>query len=187
MGGVFVGEKIGYQRMFLMLKQEDTGYGSNQDPSGYVKIEIRDDKGKMTIAVENLKEDIERFGYKAYILSMGAKDIAYADIGNLNIQKSKGELFWDFDPHNIGMKNFSINDFSAVAIVLKFKNPGNNTIICPLAAYKDKKLQWRESLSESFGKALSVTGSRYKRRSKTLPLTRCSSTRSGMSVALIET
>lgn len=131
-----------------MLKQEDRGYGTDQDPSGYVKIEVREDKGKMTIVVQNLREAPEKYGYRAIILKSDENEICFASIGDFEVQRNRGELQWEFNPSNVGLKGFSINEFSAVAILLDKKSNGDNILICPLVAYKDKKVAWKGKLTD---------------------------------------
>jgi hypothetical protein len=36
-----------YQRSFIIFDEEDSGFGTEQRPSGHIKIEIRDGKGKI--------------------------------------------------------------------------------------------------------------------------------------------
>lgn len=151
-----MGEKIQYKRIFQMLKQEDLGFGTNQDPSGYVKIEVRENTGSMTLVVENLREAFGKFEYKVHLLMGKNENISIVSIGNINVQNNRGELFWEFNPLNVGMTGIPMNEFIAVAVVVDEKNQNNNSIICPLAGYKDKKIAWREKLADVINNNVSI-------------------------------
>lgn len=143
-----MGEKSLYRKLFLIFDQEDAGFGAGQSPSGYVKIEVRDGKGKLSAAVQNLKEDSKSIRYKLYILRCTGKDFSFVNAGVIPLNKNKGELQWEFVPENIDGLNNTIEDIDTVVVVAEYMDREKRGIVCPLAAYKGKKTAWRENFRE---------------------------------------
>ncbi|MCX8130791.1 MAG: hypothetical protein N3I35_11905 [Clostridia bacterium] len=137
-----------YYRSFLIFAQEDIGYGNNSTPSGYVKIESRDGKGKLNVSIQNLKENDEGSCYKMYILKCDEKTFFPVCIDVLTLHKNRSEVQWDFNPRNVADSGIDIEEFNIAAVVVENKNRTGWNIICPLAAYKDKKIPWRNKLKE---------------------------------------
>jgi len=132
-----------------MFQQEDLGYGSGQEPSGYIKLEARDGKARLTAVVQNMKEDANKLAYKIYIIKCTEEQVLPVCAGELKMQRSRGDLSWEFDPLNVEDTRNTINDFNMAAVIVEYKNKKNTEVICPLAAYKDKKVSWREAVNKN--------------------------------------
>lgn len=139
-------DRLKFFRTFLIFKQEDKGYGSGKEPSGYIKIEVRGGKGKLIAAVQNLKEDKSRFSYKLYILKHTEEKVIPVKVGTIPLKNGKGEIKWEFDPTDVDRTGSSIDEFTAAAVLVEFSDRKNTVVICPLVAYKDKKVNWRRKL-----------------------------------------
>jgi len=138
--------KLKFQRTFLIFKQEDAGYGAGQTPSGYVKIEARDGKGKLTAVVENLKEGSNQFSYMLYILKHDGGRITPVCVGKIPLNKNNGEIKWDFNAENVAGTGCRIEEFKTAIVLVEFGESENRGIICPLAACKDTNEEWRNKL-----------------------------------------
>jgi hypothetical protein len=134
-----------FYRSFLIFSQEDMGFGANGTPSGYVKIEAREGKGKLNASVQNLKENNYGSNYKVYILKCTENYIYPVYAGIIPCQKNRGELQWEFNPRNVGDSGIAIQDFNVAAVIVE-NNKASGNLICPLAAYKDKKLEWKDKM-----------------------------------------
>lgn len=137
-----------YYKSFLIFNQEDTGYGSGQAPSGYVRIEVRDGKGKLSASVQNLREDNGNLIYKLYIISSDDRDIYPAHVGAIPVSRGRGDLSWEFDPMNVAGTGKKVDAFNTAVVLAEHLERSDLKIICPLAAYKDKRIPWREKLKE---------------------------------------
>jgi hypothetical protein len=146
--GLLMESRIRYQRSFLIFNQEDPGYGAVQDPSGHVKIEVQDGKGKLLLLVYNLREDQEKVSYLLYIIKYSNSQVVPVRVGQLPVNKNKVELLWEFDPQNVNMTGLSIDEFNIAAVVVQDKGKNANELICPLAAYKGEKVQWRDKVRD---------------------------------------
>ncbi|PNT91518.1 hypothetical protein CDQ83_17225 [Clostridium thermosuccinogenes] len=138
--------KMRYYKSFLIFNQEDVGYGSGQTPSGYVRIEARDGKGKLSASVQNLREEQGKLIYKLYILSSDGRSIYPAYAGIIPLKRGRGELHWEFDPKNVAGTGKAADAFNAAVVLAEYPERESRQIICPLAAYKDKRIAWREKL-----------------------------------------
>lgn len=136
--------KIKYQRYYLILAQEDSGFGSGNEPSGHIKIEVRDGKGKLAASIQNIKEDKDGLQYKLCIIKCSETQIMPLSIGYIRLQKNRGELNWEFDPNDVALTGSTIDEFNMAVVLAEYRDNRNTEIICPLAAYKDNKINWRD-------------------------------------------
>lgn len=145
-GRMLVEIKPDFQRNFWIFVNEDTGYESVQRPSGHIKIEVREGRGKLWASVQNLLDN-GKFNYRLLLLNMNSSGIVEpVSLGVLEIKRNKGELEWKFNPQNVANTGLRIEDFGAAAILVEYIDRENTSIICPLAAYRNKKIQWRNGL-----------------------------------------
>lgn len=138
--------KIKNQRIFFMLNREDAGFGTALDPSGYVKIEVREGKGRLSAMVQNLRED--RLDYKLYLLWCSENMLFPVNVGSVPLKKNKGEINWEFIPENVANTGISIEKFNIAALLAENEEGAQLAVLCPLVAYKDKKLSWRDKVKE---------------------------------------
>lgn len=141
--------KKSYNRFFIIFQEEDKGYGIGPDrpPTGYVKVETKGDKGKVTVYAQNLKpfEDGECL-YKCYLISHQDKkdDVVYLGIMNID-ELGRGESSWESGAENAFESKVSVEKFNAAAIVVESK--GIDRLVAPLAGYMSKeKFEWRSKM-----------------------------------------
>jgi hypothetical protein len=131
-----------FQRDFMFFVQEDAGYGNGRNPSGYMKIEVKDGKGILSTLVQDMKEGASIPGYRLYLIKPGDNGMIPVDMGAIPIVKGRGELKLPFSPYDVASTGKSIDEFTIAAVLVDFMEAGNN-VICPLAAYKGKKVRWK--------------------------------------------
>ena len=177
----------GYQKNFLIFVNEDSGYEAGRKPSGYIRIEVRDGKGRLRASVQNLRQGGGRFDYCLYLIKSGSGGISpvhtgwgtgsgtagnaagwgagggrqvhagagltpgYAGhaggglisvcAGRLQHGLNGSELEWTFEPGNVGKSGYRIGDFDIAAIIVEYADRKYDAVICPLAAYKNKKTE----------------------------------------------
>lgn len=134
-----------YRKIFMILAQEDTGFGTGKEPSGHIKIEARDGKGEMSLSVQNLKEI--KGEYRVYIIKCGFDKAVPVLAGVIKPQNEKSQLKWQFNPQNVGNTGLSVDDFNVAAIITD--GASNEGIVCPLAAYREEKIPWREKFKNA--------------------------------------
>jgi len=141
--------KFKYQRSFLIFDEEDSGFGTEQKPSGHVKIEIKEGKGKLFCQVSNLSDDNGKIQYKLFLIKSDEYKAVPVLVGNIELERNRGDLEWTFDPYNINKTNLSIDKFNVIAVLATYADKENSYVICPLAAYKNGKVEWRQQLSKA--------------------------------------
>ena len=145
---MYVEGKMAFQRSFLIFNAEDTGFEAGQKPSGHVKIEVRDGKGKLWSAVQNLTAGDGRLDYKLFLIKTGSRDPAAVCAGLYKFHQNRAELEWGFDPANVSKSGRSIAEFDVAAVLAEYNDRKNLGVRSPLAAYRDKKTEWRKSLEK---------------------------------------
>lgn len=146
-----------YFRNFLIFEKEDPGYGNGAEPTGYIKLEGREGKGKLLASLQNLKEDAGRLTYKLFIIHCNDKMAFTVYVGKIPLNKGRGELKWDYDADNVAGTGIPIFDFNVAVVVVEFNDRENRSLICPLAAYKGEKVGWRgRALQDSYSDSSKV-------------------------------
>ncbi len=136
--------KAAFKRNFLILKQEDVGYADMREPSGFIKIEIKDGKGRLFASVKNLRENKVGSNYIVYMLSCTPKQVCSVCTGSIALTKSQGELEWYFDPENVSSTGKRIGEFNIFAVISIQRDKQEDAFICPLVAYRGKEVVWRD-------------------------------------------
>lgn len=130
----------------MIFSKEDMGYEAGKDPTGHVKIEVRDGRGKVEAAIQNLKQLNNGLTYILFLLSGNEEKVRLTRVGEIIIVNGKGEIKWEFNPYSTMDYNSSNNNFSAAVVLVEGKEALDERIICPLAAYKGKKFNWKEAV-----------------------------------------
>ena len=162
-GGLRLDARTGFQRSFLIFMNEDSGYEAGQKPSGHVKQEVREGKGKLYAQVQNLRPGNGRFAYGLYLLRNGKDGVITVCAGQLAPEPNKAELEWSFDPRNVGGSGYSIEEFDSAVVLVEYADRPADTVICPLAAYKNKKVEWRSGLRTAIQKKKIEAGNEFKK------------------------
>lgn len=131
-----------YRRYFLVFRQEDAGYGTTK-PSGYMKIEIRGGSGRLDAFFSGLT-GIKDECYKLYLVRAKDEGASPVEAGSLDPGVSEGHIRWDFSPASAGKSGFDIDGWDTAVLVAQDKKSGR--VICPLAAYREGKTNWRKHL-----------------------------------------
>ena len=134
-----------FNNVILMLKEEDRGFGGDKPPAGYIRLEVRDGKGKITAMVQNLKDSDEYNNYKLYLIKYHEGEIYPALMGIIPVKNGRGEITREINPLNVEDTKLHADDFNIGVVVLEHKSTGRTYIKCPLASYKGKKVKWIES------------------------------------------
>ncbi|HHW47780.1 MAG TPA: hypothetical protein GXX14_04070 [Clostridiaceae bacterium] len=139
-----------FQRIFMIFNNEDAGYEAGGNPSGYLKIEVRDGRGKLYATVQNLRVLQGGYMYVVYILAEDKERIVPVRIGALPVANGKGDIKWEFDSYSVADTELGIDRFGAAILLVEAENMMDGKIICPLAAYRDKKIDWRNAFKRAY-------------------------------------
>lgn len=106
-----------YNRFFIILQEDQKGYGldSNKTPSGYAKLEIRNDKAKSSFYVQNLKK--QKGPYCMVLIVNGKSGNELINLGQINIDEGgKADVSNEFDANNVANTNIGMDKVQGAAI-----------------------------------------------------------------------
>ncbi|WP_346877500.1 hypothetical protein [Clostridium sp. UBA5712] len=106
-----------YNRFFIILQEDQKGYGldSNKTPSGYAKLEVRNDKAKASFYAQNLKK--QKGPYFMILIVQGNNGNELINLGRINIDDGgKADVSNEFDANNLVNTNIGMNKVQGAAI-----------------------------------------------------------------------
>ena len=145
-----------YQRNFIIFSNEDRGFEEREKPSGYVKFEVRDMRGKLSTVVQNLRNGNGKFSYSLYLIQARKGSVKYVRAGEIKHIGIKAELELTFDPTNFDGTTYAVDDFNVYAILVEYENRMGVSVTCPLAAYRNGQTEWRSGLRKAMQENMEV-------------------------------
>lgn len=142
-------EKFSFKKYFLIFRQEDPGFGAGQEPSGHIKIEVRDGHGKAQVVLQNITELKGNKIYRIYLIGFEGGRIIYVPVGSPKVKANRSELVWEFDPVDVSGMGKKIDSFNTAVLLAEEPGKDFSAFECPMAAYKGQKTLWREKLHEA--------------------------------------
>ncbi|MBU3193248.1 hypothetical protein [Clostridium algidicarnis] len=135
--------KKSYSRYFVILQEDEKGcaLASDKQPSGYSKIELKNEKLRMSYYVQNLKREDNPY----YMLIVcNKRDVnKIINIGVLNIDDNgRADVSYEFDADNIGGTGIALEDIGGTAILKR----SNSKRTIPMSGFlsSDKPKNWKE-------------------------------------------
>ncbi len=127
-----------YKRYFIILQEDDKGYeiSPGKIPTGYVKVEIKNGKAKLTAFIQNVK-NADKIEYRFLLIAASKKTAV--DIGKFVIDSSgRGELHYEFESDNVLRSSLDISQFTIAAV--------ESSSSTPLSGYLGRdKLEWKNT------------------------------------------
>ncbi|MGH4125983.1 MAG: hypothetical protein ACREV6_24010 [Clostridium sp.] len=134
--------KKNYSRYFIILQEDEKGYSLDSDkiPSGYAKLEMKNNKCKISYYVQNLRKEKQPY---YMILICGKKDVnKIIKLGKLNIDDyGRVDISNEYEMENIGGTGISAEKIVGAAIV-KFLDTNVVSIMSGFST-TDKPNEWR--------------------------------------------
>lgn len=134
--------KKSYSRYFIILQEDEKGYSLDSDkiPSGYAKLEMKNNKCKISYYVQNLRKEKQPY---YMILICGKKDVnKIIKLGKLNIDDyGRVDISHEYDMENIADTGISAEKIVGAAIV-KFLDTNVISIMSGFST-SDKPSDWK--------------------------------------------
>jgi hypothetical protein len=134
--------KKSYSRYFIILQEDEKGYSLDSDkiPSGYAKLEMKNNKCKISYYVQNLRKEKQPY---YMILICGKKDVnKIIKVGKLNIDDyGRVDVSHEYDMENIADTGVSAEKIIGAAIV-KFLDTNVISIMSGFST-SDKPNEWK--------------------------------------------
>lgn len=135
-------QKKAYSRYFIILQEDENGYSLASDklPSGYTKLETKNDKCKVSFYVQNLKKDKEPY---EMVLICNRKDTKkLIKLGLLNIDEyGRAEVTYEFSVNDLAGSRVPIETVGGAAIV-KAKGSDLTSVMSGFASTEPAK-DWK--------------------------------------------
>ncbi|MCB2291712.1 hypothetical protein LGK97_18530 [Clostridium sp. CS001] len=134
--------KKNYSRYFIILQEDEKGYSLDSDkiPSGYAKLEMKNNKCKISYYVQNLRKEKQPY---YMILICGKKDVnKIIKLGKLNIDDyGRVDISHEYDMDNIADTGIPAEKIIGAAIV-KFLDTNVISIMSGFST-SDKPNEWK--------------------------------------------
>ncbi|WML36519.1 hypothetical protein [Clostridium sp. OS1-26] len=122
-GGTRSWYKKSYSRYFIILQEDEKGYSISSDKvvSGYAKLEVKNEKCKISYYVQNLKKELAPYYMMLICNKKEVKKII--KIGEMNIDDyGRADISYDYPIDNVGGSGISVDKVSGAAIVKLLDN-----------------------------------------------------------------
>jgi hypothetical protein len=134
--------KKSYSRYFIILQEDEKGYSLDSDkiPSGYAKLEMKNNKCKISYYVQNLRKEKQPY---YMVLICGKKDVnKIIKLGKLNIDDyGRVDISHEYDMENIADTGISADKIIGAAIV-KFLDTNVISIMSGFST-SEKPNEWK--------------------------------------------
>ncbi|URZ01967.1 hypothetical protein [Clostridium felsineum] len=110
-------QKKNYSRSFIILQENEKGYGLSSDklPTGYAKIEIKNGKCKISFYVQNLKKVSKPYNMLLVCNKKDTKKII--NLGKINIDEyGRAEISKEFEESDVAGSKISIDKVIGASI-----------------------------------------------------------------------
>lgn len=124
-----------YQRLFYIFNKLDYIFGQSSSPSGYLKIEINNNRIKAQVILQNMPEDK---AYSLYGMECSGLNLDYLKLCDIPIEKGKADYRFELDGNDADISKMNV--FAVITA-------GNDYVKCPLVAYSNGEVEWRGRLA----------------------------------------
>lgn len=132
-----------YNRLFIMMREEDKGFGKSGKPTGYLKLEIKDNKGKALVHVQNIGLIEESKVLKAYLLSSLQPKAEPLYLGTIELKGGNGDLTHEFSKNDLQKIGVDPAQLDTVVVTCKDTIMENGLQTFPLAGFKTQSWNWK--------------------------------------------
>ncbi len=129
-----------FHRSFIMLQEKDKGFGENGKPSGYLKLEAKENGVKASVHIQNIKVLNENNVLKAYLLSSISRTSKSLYIGTIEMKGNYGDIVWEFDNRELKDKGIDIKQLDTIVITCQKA--------VPLVGYKNQEWNWESVFAQ---------------------------------------
>lgn len=111
-------QKKSYSRYFIILQEDEKGYAPSGDkmPSGYVKLETKNDKCKICFYFQNVKK--ENTPYLLILICNKPECKKIICVGEVNIEQTeRNEYIFEYPMVNIAETGISVDNICGAAVI----------------------------------------------------------------------
>lgn len=156
-------QKKNYSRYFIILQEEEKGYSQASDKisSGYAKIEMKNDKCKVSFYVQNLKKD--SIPYYMILICTKKDEKKLINIGELNIDENgRVDVSYEYQADNIGDTGISMDKVSGASVIKLI----DKNLISIMSGFSSTEIpDWKGCEILKKEKSINVSDSRSEKKS----------------------
>ncbi len=143
-----------FYRTFVILKPMDKDFGikSGREPTGYCKFEVRNNRGKLEVYVQDLKAADQGRGFYYIVMASNIKGIKPLKLTTIDVDgEGRGKVSLNFDPDSIQDSGHSLDKYHGIAVVLINKRTEEHKY--PLVGYSNKRIEldWHGAVTSYLG------------------------------------
>jgi hypothetical protein len=139
---------LNYNKLFIMMQEEDKGFGRSGKPTGYLKLETKDSRGKALVHVQNIGLLGEHKVLKAYLFSSLYPNTTPMHLGTIKLKGDSGDVVYEFNKNDFQKKSgVNVDLLDTVVIMCKDTVMENGLSTFPLVGFKNQRWNWKEVFS----------------------------------------
>ncbi|MGE4283089.1 MAG: hypothetical protein AB7G87_05140 [Clostridia bacterium] len=139
-------KNISYHRLFIMMQEEDKGYGKSGKPTGYLKLEIKENKGKASVHIQNIGAIGENKVLKAYLLSSAQQEGGFLSLGTINLKGDYGDDTYEFSRDEVAKLGLEMSLLDTIVVICKESLNENALESYPLVGFEKQEWNWKNVL-----------------------------------------
>jgi len=136
-----------YQRLFYIFQNMENNLGR---PTGYIKVEINGRAAKLQISLSNMNTR-PGLNYRIYGISANGEKLDHTVIADIESRGGRADIRLDADRGSIGSNRLDFEDINVFALIAEIHDQFNS-IVCPLVAYRNGQVQWRQEFEAALRK-----------------------------------
>ncbi|MCG8500519.1 MAG: hypothetical protein MJB12_08960 [Firmicutes bacterium] len=137
-----------YHRSFIMMKEEDKGFGKSGKPTGYLKLEVTNSTGKALVHIQNIGALEDKNVLKAYLLSSTEKNGEPLCLGTIELKGDHGDVTCVFTREMVKKAKTGIGRLDTIVIVSKNIEADDSPQTFPLVGFKKNAWDWKAAFEE---------------------------------------
>jgi hypothetical protein len=127
-----------------MMKEEDLGFGKNGKPTGYLKLETKENKAKALVHIQNVGQVDENHVLKAYLLSGSRPKAKPLPLGAINLIGDSGDASCEFSKEDVQRLGLDIQLMDTIIIECKNTVMENGINAFPLVGFEKQRWNWKD-------------------------------------------
>ncbi len=127
-----------------MLNESQQGFGKDGKPTGYVRIEIKNDMVKVLVHTQNIVVIEKNKSLEANLLSSNKKDAKPFSLGKLALSQNGGDLIYGFNIKDLARVGQEVSSIDTAVIVLKGTDKSAEKVSFPLAGFKNGEWDYKK-------------------------------------------
>lgn len=147
--------RIQYSKYYIILAEDDKGFGLTSEPKGIARFEIKDDACLIKITIENLIDPSPDYSYSCFLICKTANSLIFHHLSDITINNGKGTINIKVPSNKINNSKNDIQEFDIITILNNPKNVSSSALKFPLTGYRNNSTIWKNEFCHLFCSSVS--------------------------------